>query len=306
MTARSEVPVVVAPEIDPRVVEAVDRGGGRVVDDPAEARALVWTGPKDASIRDYLTPAIEWVQLPSAGVEAWVTADVIDDGRTWTSATGAYAAHVAEHALALLLACSHRLPAHATATTWTKLVYRPLGDSVIAVLGAGGIGSALIEVLLPLGVRTVAVNRSGRPVHKAHETSRVADLDDVLQRSDHLVLALPSTAETLHLLDRRRLRLLRPHSVVVNVGRGDAIDHDSLLAALDDASIGYTGLDVTEPEPLPDGHPLWSHPRVLITSHSANPPEALALGLAERVRVNVQRFAEGRPLVGVIDRHRGY
>lgn len=302
----SELSVFVAPQVDEQIADAVRRGGGRVVEDLASARALVWRGSKGDNIRDFLTPAIEWVQLPAAGVERYVQDGVLDDRRVWTATVGAYAEQVAEHALALLLACAHELPTHLGAHTWTKLGYRPLRGSVVTVLGAGGIGAALIEQLAPLGVTVVAVNRSGRSVEGAHATHKVDTLDEVLRQTDHLVLALPSTAETARLLDRRRLDMLKTHTILVNVGRGDVVDLDELLGALDDGSVGKAALDVTEPEPLPDGHPLWDHPRVIITSHSANPPGAMMAALAERVRANVERFVRGQPLLGLVDVQRGY
>jgi phosphoglycerate dehydrogenase-like enzyme len=306
MTTSSGLSVLVAPDVDELIADAVRKGGGQVVDDVAKARALIWTGSKGAGIRDYLSPSIEWVQLPAAGVERWVQDGVVDARRIWTSATGAYAPQIAEHALALLLTCAHELPAHIQARTWTKVAYRPLRDTVVTVLGAGGIGAALVELLAPLGVTPIAINRSGRFVEGAHETYSVADLDAVLCRTDHVVLALPSTSETAGILDRHRLRLLRPHSVIVNVGRGGALDLDDLQVALDEGWIGYAALDVTDPEPLPDNHPLWGHPCAVITSHSANPPSSLTASLSERVRTNVERFVQGRPLLGTIDLHRGY
>jgi len=306
MTDSLDLPVLIAPNGSDALVAAVRSGGGRLVAEPTSARALVWTGRKDASIADYLAASIEWVQLPAAGVERWLEADILDTTRVWTSAAGAYAPQVAAHALSLLLACAHRIPEHADATTWTRIAHRPLGGSVVGVIGAGGVGTALIRLLEPLGVTIVAVNRSGRPVEGADETHGIADLDHVLRRTDHVVLALPSTPHTVGLFDRAKLLLLKKHSIVVNVGRGDALDLADLQIALDGGWIAYAGLDVTEPEPLPDAHPLWRNRRAVITSHSANPPGVLAASLAERVRENVRRFLDRRPLLGQIDVHRGY
>jgi phosphoglycerate dehydrogenase-like enzyme len=292
--------VHVGPRPNPALAEAVRRGGGSVAA-PEDAEALVWTGGGSDELAAALRPGIRWVQLPAAGVERWLPA--VDSSRSWTSAAGAYAPQVAEHAVALLLACAHRLHEHARTTTWTHRTYVPLDGATVTVLGAGGIGRRVVSLLGALGSEVVAVTRDGRPVEGA---ARSATLDSDWTRTDHVVAVLPSTPATRGVLGAATLGRLRPHSCVVNVGRGDAIDLTALLSLLDAGRLGAAGLDVTDPEPLPDDHPAWTHPGVLVTSHSANPAEVLARALAARVEDNVRRFAAGDPLLGPIDPARGY
>ncbi|WP_169946489.1 D-isomer specific 2-hydroxyacid dehydrogenase family protein [Microbispora sp. H11081] len=298
--------VCVAPADPPLIVESVRAAGGEVVAHPDRARALVWTDPRPEGMREYLTPGVRWVQLPSAGVENWTRAGLVDSTRLWCSAAGAYAPQVAEHALALLLAGVHRLPAAARSPTWRRYQPGTLRGSTVAVVGAGGIGRAVVPGLRALGAGVLAVNRSGEPVEGAAETVPFEGLAGVWRRADHVILAAPATPLTHRMVGRDELRALGPQGWLVNVARGELVDTGALLAALRAGEIGGAALDVTDPEPLPDGHGLWSEPNVLITSHSANPQARLDESLAERVRENVSRYLRGEPLLGLIDLARGY
>jgi phosphoglycerate dehydrogenase-like enzyme len=300
----TEPRVHIGPELDPAIEDAVRRGGGQPAD-PESADAVVWLGGPDA-LHAVLGPRVRWVQLPSAGIEAWLASGVIDSDRTWTSAAGVYADSVAEHALALILAGRRRLHECARADRWRPELHgRPLAGATVTIVGAGGIGESLIRMLEPLGVEVVAVTRSGRAVAGA-EAVPADRLADVWPRSDVVVLAAPATDATRHMIGEAELRALPDHAWLVNVGRGSLVDHDALVRALRGGWIAGAALDVTEPEPLPDDHPLWRLPNALITPHAANPPQALRAALAGRVAENVARFAAGRELIGAIDADRGY
>jgi D-2-hydroxyacid dehydrogenase (NADP+) len=292
-------PVVhVAPESDRTVVEAVSAAGGRI-GRLEEASALIWLDSNPDSFPSALPDSIRWVQLPSAGVERWL--DKVDRERVWTSAAGAYGLPVAEHVLALMLAGTRRLHECARATTWTAPPARPLDGSTVAIVGAGGIGRALIGLLEPLDVEVLAVTRRGR------DGTLPADrLGEVLPRADHVVIAAPATADTRHIIGAAELEAMRDDAWLVNVARGSLVDTDALVDALARGAIGGAALDVTDPEPLPDGHPLWSEPRALITPHIANPEATLLRYLARHVQENVARFANGEPLHSRIDLDAGY
>jgi phosphoglycerate dehydrogenase-like enzyme len=292
-------PVVhVAPESDRAVEEAVLAGGGRI--GPLEdASALIWLDWDSNTFDVELPERVRWVQLPSAGVENWLPR--IDRDRVWTSAAGAYGLPVAEHALALMLAGARRLPDCARATTWTAPPARPLDGSTVAIVGAGGIGRTLIGLLEPLDVEVLAVTRRGR------DGTLPADrLGEVLPRAHHVVIAAPATADTRHIVGAAELEAMREDAWLVNVARGSLVDTGALVAALARGAIAGAALDVTDPEPLPDGHPLWSEPRALITPHIANPPATLRRYLARHVQENVARFANGEPLGSRIDLEAGY
>jgi D-3-phosphoglycerate dehydrogenase len=176
-----------------------------------------------------------------------------------------------------------------------------LEGSTVAIIGAGGIGRELIRLLEPHDVQILAVTRSGRD-----GTIPVERLGEVWAQADHFVIAAPATDGTRHLVGADELAQMRPHSWIVNIARGSLIDSDALVAALRDERIGGAALDVTEPEPLPDDHPLWDEPRALITPHVANPQHAMDRDLAKRVRENVERFAAGEELLAPVSRDRGY
>lgn len=301
--------VAVLPDPDGSAADVVQRAGAEVV--PLErAEALVWTLSRLESFPDELPESVRWVQLPSAGVEQWVREGIVDQRRVWTSATGAYAVPVAEHALLLLLAGVRRLADCVRADTWSKESLMPavgtLAGATVAIIGCGAIGRALIPMLASVGAGTIAVNRSGRPVDGAVRTLPAAESAQAWAEADHVVLAAPATEATHHLVTAERLGSMRPHAWLVNVARGSLVDTDALVEALDAGAIAGAALDVTDPEPLPDGHPLWNHPRCIITPHVANPEVTLRSGFLQRVADNVRRWAGGRALLGVIDPAVGY
>ena len=176
----------------------------------------------------------------------------------------------------------------------------------MAVVGAGSIGRALIAMLRPLGAEAIAVTRRGRPVDGARETVATDQLADVWPRADVVVLCAPATAETRHLVDERALAAMPGHAWLVNVGRGTLVDTGALVRALDAGAIAGAALDVVDPEPLPDDHPLWTHPRALITPHVASPDAVAARALAGLVGENVARLIAGREPLSVVDLARGY
>jgi D-3-phosphoglycerate dehydrogenase len=275
-----------------------------------QARGLIWVDSNPKDFPQNLPPSIEWVQLPSAGVESWLSAAMIDRVRTWTAMAGAYSGSVAEHALALLLAGVRAIPNFIEHKSWAKSELdgriETLAGTTVAIVGCGGIGRALIPSLRALDAHVLAVTRSGRPVEGADDTLPASHTDAVWSRADHVVLAAPATPATRHLVGAAELRSMREHSWLVNVGRGTLIDTAALVTALDESQIAGAALDVTDPEPLPDGHPLWSHPRAIISPHVANPSTLLRRAFLRRVEANVVRFASGQSLLGVIDVEAGY
>ncbi|MEQ7010237.1 D-isomer specific 2-hydroxyacid dehydrogenase family protein [Actinopolymorpha sp. B17G11] len=298
--------IYVGPRATPELIEAVKNAGGEPTETSTAAEAIVWWGGSPAEFAEVDHEGIRWVQLPSAGVESWFAADIFRTGKIYSSAVGSYAETVAEQALALMLAGVRQLHTLARAQTWTRPNVGTLFDKTVGIVGCGGIGRALIPLLAPFRVRVLAITRSGTPVPGAASTVTPAGLDGVLSASDVVVIGAPATAETQALIGERELALMQPHAWLVNIARGSLIDTDAVVKALAAGTIGGVGLDVTDPEPLPDGHPLWSEPRALISPHSANPSHLLMPRLAERVGENVRRYIAGEELVGVIEVERGY
>ena len=308
--------VAVVPEGAPAIEAAVESGGGKVVS-PEDADAIVWTDPAHpGDLKELLksSPA-EWVQLPFAGIEGFVAAGVIDSDHLWTCAKGAYGPATAEHALALILAAARRLHIHARATSWEgeaarfspdETAWRRLKDATVVLVGTGGIGRALAAMLEPLGATVIAVNRSGRPLRGASRTVTVDSLADIVPEGDFIVLAAALTSQTRGLFDSAMLAQMRSDAWIVNVARGPLIDTPALVEALQAGSIGGAALDVTDPEPLPDGHPLWSLEDALITPHVANTWAMAVPELAAMVARNVAAWCRGDELEGIVDPDLGY
>lgn len=313
----TEPRILIAPSAGEQLGPLVEGAGGRVTDDPAVADAIVWTDPGDPpGLGELLqrSPA-RWVQLPFAGIESFFEAGVIDADRTWTCAKGIYGPATAEHALALVLAAARRLHVHARSDTWTSRERVGSGfgapeirlkGTTILVIGGGGIGRAFISMAAPLEPRLVAVTRSGHEVEGAAASHSVAELDGLLPSADFVVLALSLTPESRHLIDGSRLRAMKDSAWIVNVARGGVVDTDALVEALREGTIGGAALDVTDPEPLPDGHPLWQLDNALITPHVANTWDMAVPELAGLVVRNVENFAAGRSLEGLVDPQAGY
>ena len=306
-------PIAVLPEPKEVFVEAVRAGGGEVSPASAETRGLVWLSSDDpsalvATLDEF--PSIEWVQLPWAGVDAF--AEVLRPAAAkptplWTSAKGAYSQPVAEHALLLTLALLRELPVSVVATSWSKVALgRSLFGLDVVIVGAGGIAVELIRLLQPFGVTVTVVRRSPVNVAGADLTVTVDRLREVLPSADVVVVAAALTESTAQLFGDDEFAVMRPECVLVNIARGGLVDTDSLARALRDGAIAGAGLDVTDPEPLPDGHPLWLEPRVIITSHNADTPEMTAPLLAERIRLNVQAFLGDGRFIGVVNPADGY
>jgi phosphoglycerate dehydrogenase-like enzyme len=288
------------------IPEAVRAGGGEIVDAP-DAEALIWLDPADASgLAELLAehPGIRWVQLPWAGIEPFV--GVLDPERTWTCGKGVYAEPVAEHALALALAGMRAVAHYARAEGWSGPRGRNLLDGRATILGGGGIGRVLVRLLQPFGARLTVVRRHPEAMQGVDEVVGHDRLHEALADADLVVLALALTPETERVIDSRALAAMQEHAWLVNVARGRHVDTDALVDALRTAGIGGAALDVTDPEPLPDGHPLWSLPNALITPHVGNTPEMGRALLAGRVRENVRRYAEGEPLLGPVHVDLGY
>ena len=302
--------VTVAPDTRPAMYEAMTRaviaGGGTLVD-TADAEGLIWADPaRPDAFPDVIasTKRLEWIQLPYAGIEPF--AHHLDDRWTWTCGKGVYAPAVAEMALAMILSGQKHLHGYARASSWSGPVGRMLAGSRVTVLGGGGITSHLIPLLAPFECDVTVIRRSNQPFPGANRTIPVARLHEILPVTDVLVLALALTSETVGIISAAELMALPKQAWLVNVARGGHVVTDDLVTALAAGSIAGAALDVTSPEPLPDGHPLWSTTNCLITPHIANTPE-MGLELLEPfVAENVRRFCDGDELLAPVNVNLGY
>lgn len=304
--------IAIAPRSDGPFSEAVEAGGGSPSSRVKGASGLIWTDPYNArGLGKALKGSeVRWVQLPFAGIELFFRERVIDRERLWTCAKGIYGPATAEHALALMLAAARRLHEHVGAQGWRFGGFgtpeRRLKGSTVLIVGTGGIGQSLASMLTPLGTRIVAVNRGGAPLEGAERTEPVGNLPHLVNEADYVVLACALTAETTGLFDQSMLEYMKEDAWLVNVARGGLVVTQDLVRALKQGSIGGAALDVTDPEPLPIGHPLWELDNVIITPHVANTWDMALPELAGLVQRNTEAFREGRPLEGMVDPDLGY
>ena len=280
------------PEFDAAVVAA----GGTITELAPDVKALIWTDYASPKLLDTTlekNPQLAWVQLPFAGVDAF--AHIISKTPIFTSAKGSYSEPVAEHALALCLALGRAIPERVSAKSWGKKFAVSLYESKVLVIGAGGIARELVSLLEPFGTEVVCLGRS-----------EISQLNKELPTADFVVLACALTSETRHLINEETLRLMKPTAYLVNVARGPVIDTNALIYALENGVIAGAGVDVTDPEPLPDGHPLWNAPNLIITPHTADTDAQVIRMFAERIYLNVSAFVKSTDFIGVVSKELGY
>jgi len=217
---------------------------------------------------------VRFMHIVSAGREGYDAAS-IPDHLAVTGADGAHSPTVAEHAVALMLALGRRISRMAEMTArgqWD----RGAGDGLFSlegrtllVIGTGAAGCAIAARTRPFGMKIIGLSRKGEMKPGFDETRPLSTLDESLAEADVVAISIALAAETRHLLSAARLRLMKKGAVLVNIARGGIVDTDALADVLNEGLLAGAGLDVTDPEPLPDGHPLWSAPNVLITPHVA-------------------------------------
>lgn len=248
-------------------------------------------------------PSLKWCQTWSAGVDPYLAPGALQEGVMVTSAVGAYGQSVSEVMLASLLSLMKRLPAyrdnqHAQRWADTGRVKTLRGETVL-LLGTGDIGSHLAELVKALGARTVGLNRHPeKALHNFDELHSIAQLDDYLPQAGVVAMSLPGTPETAGLMDARRLALMRPDAILLNAGRGSAVDCLALAQALQSGKLWGAALDVTEPEPLPQGHPLWDCEALVLTPHVAGGDHLPCIlpNIVDIALENLRRYHNGEPL----------
>ncbi|MBD0417351.1 NAD(P)-dependent oxidoreductase [Oryzicola mucosus] len=247
--------------------------------------------------------SVGWIQLLSAGYENLVTHGVAP-GIVVTNAGDARSPNVAEHAVALLLGLVRGLPVILSAQrqeTWQPHIARGLStleDGAALIVGYGGIGREIATRLLAFGMRVSAVNRSPVDDPRLSQIHGLADLDNAVAAADVVAIAIAYVPATHHLFSARRLAAMKRGALLVNVARGGVVDTEALAAGLQQGDIGGAALDVTDPEPLPDGHPFWRVPNLIISPHlGGTNTQSATERLCALVLANADGFSRGeRPL----------
>jgi phosphoglycerate dehydrogenase-like enzyme len=302
------IPVFAGVDPGDELRQAIHDGGGELVD-VNHAEVVVWPDHTGTGLAEALSCGrrIRWVQLGAAGVD-WIFAQsVFSDRYVWTCAKGdVFADSVSEMALLLLLSGFREMRRYVGATHWQPAAGKPLSGAKVCIVGGGGIGAALTVRLRVLGTAVTVVRRTLAPVPGATAVHPPSRLQEAVRDADATVLAAPLTATTRRMIDSHVLSAMKPGAWLVNVARGGLVDTDSLVAALESGHLGGAALDVTEPEPLPQGHPLWDSPRAIITPHVAVNDALIGSLLCHRVTENLRRWAASEPLLGTVDPVAGY
>ncbi|MDH2445448.1 D-2-hydroxyacid dehydrogenase [Amnibacterium sp. CER49] len=255
-------------------------------------------------------PGLRWVQLMTAGGGAQVRGAHLSKEQLerirFTTTAGVHAVPLAEWAVFGLLAGFKTLPRleqHQRRHDWAtgRWIMRRVEGSRVLLVGLGGIGGVAAAKLAALGAHVAGTSRRDAQVDGVEEVFHPDELAARIGDFDGVVVSLPGTAQTEHLLGREVLAALKPGTVLVNVGRGTVIDQDALLERLRDGTVGFAALDVTDPEPLPADSPLWDEPNVLISPHTAALSDLEDELIADLFADNVTRFLDGRPLINPVN-----
>lgn len=288
----------------PGHARVVVRPDGAIDGDPAAVDVAFFSGDaypgltREVALAMRAATGLRWVHTFSAGVDNVWFQRMLADGIRITTSSGAAAVPIAQTVALYLLALSRDLPAWLDAQrrhAWEPHPIADLEGRVLGLVGLGPIGLEVARLGLALRMRVIGLRRTPTGEEPC-ETWPLDRLDDLLDVVDDLVLALPLTPQTRHLLDGAALARLRPGCRIVNVGRGELVDEDALVAALRDSRLAGAGLDVFAVEPLPAESPLWDLPNVIVTPHSSGTSPGNDERAAGLFVENLRRYVRGEPL----------
>ena len=258
--------------------------------------------------------ALKWYCCSFAGVDPYCKdPSIFANPDCVLTNSNVYGVTIAEHVVMVTLMLLRRMPEYEEVVrnrSWSnQLPIRSIRDNEFTILGTGNIGVNVAERVRGMGAAKITgLSRSGKPHPAFDEVHPIAELDRVLPDTKILVMALPGTAETIHILNRERIALLPKDAYVINVGRGTAVEQEPLVEALNSGRIAGAALDVMDPEPLPKNHPLWTAKNLILTPHvSGN----MTLGYTCDTNVtmfceDLKNYAAGKALRGFVDRTKGY
>ncbi|MET0283121.1 MAG: D-isomer specific 2-hydroxyacid dehydrogenase family protein [Polyangiales bacterium] len=264
----------------------------------------IWRGNRHIEPPARWPGKLQWVFSASVGIDYYPR--WLFDAPTVSCGRGVASEEIAEYVLSAILSHTKDLDS-VRARSLADWKHAPLGrvrGSTVGIVGLGAIGSEVAKLALAFGANVTGVRR--RTLGSAVPGVQLLSLQEVVATADHLVIAVPSTESTRGLFDAELLRHAKPNLHLINIARGAVIDQSALIEALNAERIGFATLDVTDPEPLPAAHPLWTHPRVRLTPHVSSNYLAVRHVLYDKVSANFDRFLRGEPLHDVVDKAEGY
>jgi phosphoglycerate dehydrogenase-like enzyme len=318
----------VAPDDQRRMEAALGAGALLLVDGGRDAlREALVAHPKADVVASFFPPAdllsiapnLKWIALPSAGADHAIRAGIIQPGGpVVTTASGIHAVPIGEFVLSQMLMWVRHWPQiidYQRAGTWPdaagreQLHGRELDSATLGIIGLGAIGRHIARLGRAFGMRIIATRRSagmGASDPDAETLVPPNRLGDLLGAANFVVVSVPATEQTRHLIGADELRMMRRDAFLINISRGSAIDEAALVAALRDGLIGGAGLDVFETEPLPAESPLWQMPNVIISPHVAGNTDQYSRRFTDLFLDNLARYRAGEALRNVVDLARGY
>jgi phosphoglycerate dehydrogenase-like enzyme len=299
--------VAIEPKSFPAYEKAVIESGCVLASLDESVGALIWTdygSPQRLAETIAANPQLTFVQLPFAGVDAF--SEVIQLPVRFACAKGSYREPVAEHAMALALSLSRIIPERVLTKTWGRKFADSIYDAKVVIVGGGGITEELVKLLTPFRAEITVVRNRDIPFAGVSKTVGLESLNKVLGSADYVFLACSLTDKTKGLFDLARFKMFKQTAYFINIARGPIVVTNDLVEALNTGLIAGAGVDVTDPEPLPDGHPLWSAANIIITPHSADTNAQVIRLFSQRIKENLAAYRGLGQWSGLVDPELGY
>lgn len=275
-----------------------------------EAEILVTFGSDLTEERIHECESLKWIMVASAGIEEMPLQAIRDRDILVTNARGIHKIPMAEFTLGFMLNHVKRFAELHTleqSETWNKeLPLQELAGKEVAILGTGAIGQEIARLAKAFQMATTGVNKSGRHVEEFDQIFTIHELDSAVRGADFIVSVLPSTPETINLLQQEHFEAMKNTAAFINIGRGDLVSELVLLSAINDEEIAHAYLDVFTVEPLPEAHPFWRHPAITVTPHISSVTKQYVPRAMEIFEHNLRCFIDGGDYANVIDVTKGY
>jgi phosphoglycerate dehydrogenase-like enzyme len=282
---------------------------GDILDDALRtADIMINSNPPGDNLRSR-APKLKWIQTTGAGVDQLAPFDWLPEGVTVTNNSGAHGVKAEDSCAMALLMLNARMPevlVNQRERRWQPIFTTPIEGKTAVIVGFGDLGRGAGRAAKKLGVKVIAVTRSGKAAPPAGAAYPVSSIGRALPKADFLIVTTPLTAETRGLISRERLDLLKPGAAVVNIGRAPVVDYGALVEKLSSGAISGAVLDVFDQEPLPADSPLWTTPNLVITPHITCDDPRYVDQLFDAWFTNFERFLNGRKLKHTVDPQLGY
>ncbi|GGM29702.1 glycerate dehydrogenase [Paraliobacillus quinghaiensis] len=295
------------PAVEFQFLEDVDQAGARL----SEADILLTFGSDLTVAHIKRAKKLKWIMLLSAGMDEMPLQAIKENGIKLTNVRAIHQIPMAEYAISMLLNAYRQndtLWRNQYAREWdSSLEIKEISNRTMTIVGAGAIGEELARLAKAFRMKTIGVSRSGKPSDNFDQMYQTNEILKGLKEADFVVSILPSTEETLYIYKQEHFKEMKDSAVFLNMGRGDVVQSETLIMALDQNQISHAILDVFEQEPLPKTHPLWQHPKVTMTPHISGVSLHYIPRALELFEKNLKTYLkDGSLVVNLIDLKRGY